>query len=327
MIDWPDDGAYVDLGQRDQSGNDCNARMDDSTATAQARDAGLDNAQIAQRLREMADLLVSQQGNPYRIQAYRRAADTVARWPEPLARRFATGGVAELEAMPTVGIGISRAIAELLQRGGAWSQLDRLRGEVDPVRLFCSVPGIGNELARRIHDGLHIDTLEALEQAAHDGRLQRLPGIGGRRVASIRAALGEMLQRVRRVPRNRVAAEDEPPVATLLAVDQEYRDKAAAGKLKRIAPRRFNPGQEAWLPVMHTERDGWDLTCLFSNTARAHQAGMTHDWVVIYFDNEARREGQRTVVTETRGPLVNRRVVRGRERECRVHHALGSRKD
>jgi len=40
------------------------------------------------------------------------------------------------------------------------------------------------------------------------------------------------------------------------------------------------------------------------------------DWVVIYFHRDNRSEGQRTVVTETRGPLAGRRVVRGREAEC-----------
>lgn len=58
---------------------------------------------------------------------------------------------------------------------------------------------------------------------------------------------------------------------------------------------------------------------LFSNTALAHRLGRTRDWVVIYFENDF-QAGQRTVVTETRGDLRGRRVVRGRERECRAHY-------
>lgn len=293
-----------------------NRNMDMPAKTMPRAAVGLDNAQIASRLREMADLLQAQQGNRYRILAYRRAADTVAAWPEPLDECFARGGVDELEALPTVGTGIAAAIGEMLRRGGAWTQLDRLRGEVDPVQLFCTVPGIGPELATRIHDVLHVDTLEALEQAAHDGRLQAVPGLGGRRVAAIRASLAQMLQRARRAPRDRKDADHEPSVETLLAIDQEYRNNAAAGSLECIAPRRFNPENRAWLPVLHTERDDWQLTCLFSNTARAHEAGKTHDWVVIYFENGDHREGQRIVVTETRGPLAGKRVVRGRERAC-----------
>ena len=54
---------------------------------------------------------------------------------------------------------------------GRWSQLERLQGAVQPEQLFQTLPGIGPELAARIHEALHVDTLEALELAAHDGSL------------------------------------------------------------------------------------------------------------------------------------------------------------
>jgi putative hydrolase len=72
---------------------------------------------------------------------------------------------------------------------------------------------------------------------------------------------------------------------------------------------------------MHVTRHGWHFTALFSNTARAHELGRTRDWVVIYFYDEAHHENQHTVVTETRGSLINERVVRGREAECREYYA------
>ena len=149
--------------------------------------------------------------------------------------------------------------------------------------------------------------------AAHDGRLEALRGIGPRRAAAIRASLATLLGRTR--PR-RDPDGPAPPVTTLLAVDAEYRRAAADGSLPTIAPRRFNPEHEAWLPILHTERDGWHFTALFSNTAKAHELGRTRDWVVIYFYDGDHREGQHTVVTETHGPFAGRRVVRGREGEC-----------
>jgi putative hydrolase len=106
-----------------------------------------------------------------------------------------------------------------------------------------------------------------------------------------------------------------PSVDELLDVDREYRERAAAGTLARIAPRRFNPGRESWLPVLHTERAGREYTALYSNTARAHELSATRDWVVIYRDDQGGR-GQWTVVTARRGPLAGRRVVRRREQAC-----------
>ena len=130
----------------------------------------------------------------------------------------------------------------------------------------------------------------------------------------VRSALNEMLGRVRRSP---AAATREPSVDLLLDVDREYRLRSAAGNLVKIAPKRFNPTGEAWLSVLHTVRDGWHFTAIYSNTAHAHQLGRTGDWVVIFFHKDGWPEGQRTVVTGTHGAQRGQRIVRGREAECR----------
>lgn len=89
--------------------------------------------------------------------------------------------------------------------------------------------------------------------------------------------------------------------------------------LKKIAPRRFNPSGDAWLPVLHTPRGSRHYTALFSNTARAHEQRKTGDWVVLYHDG---RDGERqcTVITSEFGRLKGLRIVRGREDECEAHY-------
>ena len=109
---------------------------------------------------------------------------------------------------------------------------------------------------------------------------------------------------------------DAPSVDVLLDVDREYREKARAGSLPKIAPRRMNPEGKAWLPVLHTRFGPWHFTALFSNTERAHELHRVYDWVVIYYSDPDDGEGQATVVTERRGTLTGERVVRGREPEC-----------
>jgi hypothetical protein len=275
------------------------------------------NAAIADRLDEVAALLAEQGANPFRVRAYKRGAETLRTMPREVAALFAAGGLEALEALPGIGEGLARSIQELLVHGRL-AQLDRLRGEADPVALLRTVPGVGPALAARIHEALHCHTLEDLEVAAHDGRLAALPGLGPRRLASIRDTLAQRLARVRAPagasPPPARAADGEPSVAELLDVDAEYRRRAAAGTLPRIAPRRFNPQHEAWLPVLHARRGPRHYTALYSNTALAHQAGRTHDWVVLYADG-GRGERTYTVVTAPAGPLKGRRVVRGREAE------------
>ncbi len=109
-----------------------------------------ENARIADMLREAAALLEAQGANPFRVSAYRNAAAEIAQLPRAVRAIFDEQGADGLEELPRVGRGIASAIAEMLITG-RWSQLERLRGTVDAVQLFQSIPGIGPELAERIH--------------------------------------------------------------------------------------------------------------------------------------------------------------------------------
>ncbi len=289
--------------------------------------SSIHNAEIADVLERVADLLEAQDANRFRVRAYRAASDTIRKHPVPLARILREGGTEAVEALPTIGPTIAAHVAELVHRGSL-SLLERIEGDVSPERLLATVPGLGPELAKRIHDELSVDSLEELEIAAHDGRLEQLRGFGPRRVRAVREGLASILGRSARHRARRrtwLAAQTSerrdaelsprPAAALLLSVDADYRARAEAGKLRRIAPRRFNPTGEAWLPILHAERDGWHFTALFSNTARAHELDKTRDWVVIFYERNG-DEGQCTVVSESHGPLAGRRVIRGRESEC-----------
>jgi hypothetical protein len=281
------------------------------------------NDRVAGRLEEVAHLLEAQGANPFRVNAYRNAAGTLRRLHEPLDTLVERGGVTELVALPGVGESLARAIVQLA-RTDRLGLLERLRGGAGPEPLFATVPGIGRGLAGRIHDHLGIETLQDLEIAAYDGRLAQVPGMGTRRVQAVRESLSGRFRRgpARPETRPQPLGVDEPPVTELLDVDREYREKAAANRLPRIAPRRFNPTREAWLPILHTSRNHRHYTALFSNTARAHELGTTGDWVVIYRDDQ-KGDGRWTVITSRLGSLRGQRIVRGRESECR-RRASGS---
>jgi hypothetical protein len=280
------------------------------------------NLQIAQRFDEVADLIEQQSGNPFRARAYRRAAETLRRTPRSVREILDAEGEAGLEELEGIGDALARQIRITLT-SGRLPILERLRGESDPEALLASVPGIGRKTAERLHHELGIDALEELEAAAHDGRLALLAGFGPKKVAGVIDSLEGRLGRIRR---RTPPSPEEPPVQDLLSVDAEYREKAAVDELKKIAPRRFNPDNEPWLPILHTRRSGRELTALFSNTAKAHRLERTRDWVVIYCDHGG-GELQYTVVTAREGALEGKRVVRGREAECRAYYqAMESRK-
>lgn len=278
----------------------------------------MENVDIARRLEEVADLLEAQNAVSFRVQAYRRAAHAVRLLSRPLHEIWRERGEEGLREATGAGERLARSFRTLLSTGRL-PMLDRLRGETDPVALIESVPGIGRVWAERLYVDFGIDSLEDLEAAAHDGRLANLAGFGRKRIAGISDALATRLGRVRFSERPHSA--NEPSVAELLDVDREYRSRAASGDLPKIAPHRFNPGGEAWLPILHTQRGDRHYTALYSNTARAHEFDRTHDWVVVYSEHGA-EERQATIVTARIGPLSGKRVVRGREPECEIHYGV-----
>lgn len=283
-----------------------------------ARATLAENGWIAGNLRSFADLLAAQGEDGFRIRAFRNAADRIDAMDRPLREIHDAGGREGLIALPAIGEGIASAIAEMLTLG-QWYQLDRLKGEVVPERLFRSLPGVGPILADRFASLLDAQTLEELETALRDPEMT-VPGLGGRRRLAILAGLHQRLGPIRTARRSGKAAV-LPPVSLLLEADAVYRRKAQAGELRLIAPRRLNPEGVAWLPVLHLRRGDWHLTLLYSNSALAHDLGRIGDWVVIYFHHGLGPEGQATIVTETRGALAGRRVVRGREEDCAEHYA------
>jgi hypothetical protein len=280
-------------------------------------DAGhrLGNDEIADRLDEIAELLAAQDANPFRVRAYHVASQRLRSLDEPVAAILEREGTEGLERLPGIGPSLARTI-EQLALTGRLGLLERLRGGGRVEQVFASVPGIGPELARRVHDELGIETLADLELAAHDGRLETVAGFGERRVRGVRESLAGRFRRGPDLPESRRMRrppdEVPPPIAEILDVDREYRERAHHGTLPRIAPRRFNPTAAAWLPVLHTQRGNRHYTALFSNTARAHELGTTHDWVVVYRDDHD-GHGQWTVVTARFGPRSGERVVRGYE--------------
>ncbi len=272
----------------------------------------LPNEQIAQRFDEVARILNARNENSYRVEAWRYAATSLRRLPVPVSELYAREGEAGLGKLPGVGDHIVSALRDILLTGRL-AVLDHLREETEPAVILQSVPGIGPVQAARLHHDLGISSLEDLESAAQSGLLRSFAGFGEKRIAGIVDSLASRLGRLR--PQYNFDVPVDVPVHVLLDIDREYRQSAASGRLRRIAPRRFNPKHEVWLPVLHTFRNKRRYTALYSNTARAHQLGKTNDWVVICGDGQP-GANQWTIVTARRGPLRGQRIVRGREAEC-----------
>ena len=157
--------------------------------------AQVSNRQIAEVLSDVADLIASQNGNPYRVQAYRNAARGVLDLSEPAADIIARG-----DPLPIAGLGerLRGRIAELVELGTLTIQSGLLMQSLPAgVRLLLSVEHIGPNTAIRLYEELGIDSLEKLWWAANQQRIRQLPGFGPRSEERLKKAVEPILKNKR----------------------------------------------------------------------------------------------------------------------------------
>ncbi len=153
------------------------------------------NRQIAEVLADVADLIESQNGNPYRVQAYRNAARGVLDLSEPAADIIARG---DLLPIPGLGGRLRTRIAELVQLGSITIQSGLLMRTLPAgVRALMRVEHIGPNTAIRLYEELGIDSLEKLWWAVSQQRIRRLPGFGPRSEERLKKAVEPLLKNKR----------------------------------------------------------------------------------------------------------------------------------
>ncbi len=142
----------------------------------------MDRKDVAQVLEEIGSLLELKGENPFRVRAYRTASRAIAGFPGDLKAALASG---ELAAVKGIGPATLELVGELLKTGKS-TQLEKLRDDM-PAALaeMLKISGLGVTKIRQIWETLHIETIEELEQAARDGRLEKLPRFGKKTAENI----------------------------------------------------------------------------------------------------------------------------------------------
>ena len=196
---------------------------------------GPTNIELAEVLEQMADLLLrTGETNPYRVQAYTHAAETIRAMREPLAMAYAARGRDALTAIEGVGDRLSAHLAQYIETGRTGLR-DRLLSVADPVALLATLPAVSPRLAARFVDELDVRSLAELERAALDGRLAAMPGIGPRTVEAIRLQVNSVLSRSARRRARRVRRQ------TLQLAAAPARHETAL----RVVEAGVGPGQPA----------------------------------------------------------------------------------
>jgi DNA polymerase (family 10) len=147
----------------------------------------LSNAEIADRLASLAQLLGGQKENPYKIKAYQRAAARIRDLPDSLDDLVRDD--ADLTVFSGIGEAIAAAIREIVLTGNL-GKFDELRAQADPLLAGISAyPRLDPKRVGRIYKKLGIAGIEALRQTLESGEIRRK--MGARMAEHVRQGLFE----------------------------------------------------------------------------------------------------------------------------------------
>jgi DNA polymerase (family 10) len=134
------------------------------------------NQQLATIFRSMADLLSAQRANPYRVRAYRRAADALLAIDEDVATLVERQGLEEIDG---IGADLAKKIEEFLETGIIRAYEELKTPLPMEVKSWASLPGLSESLVTYLYFRLGIRTLDDLEQITRSHLLRTLPSFSG----------------------------------------------------------------------------------------------------------------------------------------------------
>ena len=141
----------------------------------------MDNLEIAAIFKRIAILAEIKGEDRFKVSAYEHAADSIAVLTEDLSQLDENG----LVDLPGIGKAIAAKIHELTSTGKL-EFLEKLEAEI-PAGLvdLIAIPDVGPRKAALFWKELGITSVDELEQAAQEGKLRALPGLGEKSEARI----------------------------------------------------------------------------------------------------------------------------------------------
>jgi DNA polymerase (family 10) len=253
------------------------------------------NAEIAEQLELLADILELEGEPSFRLLAYRRAATRVRETPTPVAQLAVDGRAKEL---PGIGRTIEEKIVQIVEDGEIQA-LTKHKQLVPPdVVQFTRLPGLGPKTARKIWQELGITTLAELHEASAAERLRTLAGVGAKLEERIREALSTTRPVEERRP---LLGHGLPAVRAVVSV---LRDHPAADQVSEAGSVRRRKETFRDLDIIATASDPKELVDYFTRlnwVAEVAAKGPTKGTVVAH---DGLRFDLRVVPPECYGNLL-----------------------
>ncbi|MCX8117792.1 MAG: DNA polymerase/3'-5' exonuclease PolX [Desulfobacterota bacterium] len=144
------------------------------------------NRELADLFEKMADVLEFKGENPFKVNAYRKAARLLGDLTQDIEEIAESG---RLRKIPGIGEGISQKIEEYLKTGRVAKFEEAKKGISDELIAMMEIPGMGPKTLALLHKERRIESLSQLEKALSDGSLLDLPGMGEKKIENIRRGI------------------------------------------------------------------------------------------------------------------------------------------
>ena len=138
----------------------------------------MNNREIAEIFHSIADILEIKTENPFRIRAYRKAAQVIEELSQPIKDIYINGKLANIAG---IGDGIAGKISELIQTGKL-AEYETIKKSVPSGLLeMLNISSVGPKTVALIYKELGITSVEGLEKAVKEHKLAKFPGMGEKR--------------------------------------------------------------------------------------------------------------------------------------------------
>jgi len=202
--------------------------------------APLDNKSVARTLLEIADLLELKGENPFKIRAYRNAADIVSHAAEAVSDL----DEAALRGWNGIGKDLAGRIREIASTGDCAVRRDLLTEFPATLLDVLRLQGVGPKTVAVLYKELRIKSLDDLAAAAKAGRIRGVKGMGGKKEQLILQAIEErqrfagrhLLSRATEMADALVAyLKEHAPAAEIATVGSVRRGTETSGDLDILA--------------------------------------------------------------------------------------------
>ena len=254
------------------------------------------NADVAEQLELLSDLLEIEGQPAFRVLAYRRAATRIRESGTPVAQLALDGKAKELQG---IGATIQDKIVQIVDTGEIEALTKRRKTIPPEVVEFLNIPGLGPKTVRKIWQELGITTLAELKEAARAQRLRTLPGLGAKLEESVLKSVGRK-KKATGPPRTLLGRA----LPALLAVVEVLREHPAADRVSEAGSARRRKETVRDLDIIATASDPAALTEYFTSLAWVSEVVAKGPTKATVVSHEGFRFDLRVVPPECYGNLL-----------------------